>query len=249
MPVFKGHEWKSLIHSAFPAIVKAARKFQSHQMGRIWALFAFLLRVYAAPKELYASFDKDWLRGLHKEFYRTYENVFGKENCASNIHNFFHMCDLRKSGRMHKTSTEAFESFYARILESYQPGTRGIAKQYIEKCYMRLLRHTEKQCKRKLHFDIMKKSKRVDDSLVVDRDFNFYKVQATTHSTATVKKIMTKEWVCPGNVDLPFHLVGVREFVRHEDYEMTLPKAHFTGKAALYNKHVLMGMQVDVLFA
>ena len=95
----------------------------------------------------------------------------------------------------------------------------------------------------------MKKSKRVDDSLVVDRDFNFYKVQATTHSTATVKKIMTKEWVCPGNVDLPFHLVGVREFVRHEDYEMTLPKAHFTGKAALYNKHVLMGMQVDVLFA
>ena len=249
VPAFKGHEWKSLIHSAFPALVKAATKFQSKKVGRIWALFAFLLRVYALPRDMYRSLDKTWLSGLRKEFYKTYEDVFGKLNCASNIHSFFHMDVLRKAGRMHTTSTEPFESFYAKILDSYQAGTLGVAKQYIEKCYIRHLRHTEQHCQRKLYFDIMKKNKRVDDSLLIDKDFRFYKVLGKTEQFITVKEIITKEWCCPGNMDLPFHVVGVREFLRLEDHEMNLPRDHFTGKAALYNKCVLMGMQIDILYA
>ena len=249
VPVFKGHEWKSLMFTAFPSVVAASYKYQGNLVGRIWALYVFLLRVYVAPEAIYRSLDQCWLRKLHKEFYKKYEKAFGKDNCAFNIHSFYHMNITRECGQMHETSTEPFESFYGKVLEAYKAGTLAIGKQFIVKMYMYLLRHTENYCQRKLHFDIMKRSKKIDDSLLTDEEFNFFKVVETTQSTVTVKIIQTDDWFCPENNDLQFHKVGVKKFVKYLDEEITYPKTHFTGKAALFDTSVIMGMQKDVLFS
>lgn len=247
--LFKGNEWKSLMFTAFPALLKASKKYHNRDVARIFAVYAFLLRVYASPPHVYKAMKKPWLRRLHKEFYQLYEKAFGKSSCAFNIHSFYHMDIARKSGRLPETSTEQFEALYAMVLQSYCKSATAIGKQFMEKMYLRYLRHTEDHCERKLKFNIHRKHEKVDDSLVVDENWNFFKVLHVQGDNVRVVKIVTKKWKCPNHHDLPFHKVGVFKFVKLDNTEMTICKDMFTGKAALYNKKLLMGMQKDCLFS
>lgn len=246
----KAHEWKAVVMCAFPVIIDTTMRYQDDKIARLWAVYAFLLRVYVSPPHLYGRVRTAALRNYHRELYTLIEEVFGKESCSYNVHSYCHMDENRQAGRQHDISTERFESFYGYIKESHRPGTVTIGKQFMYRTLLRHVDHTEDMCDVKLKIAPRKKSHRYDDSLLVDRDWNFYKVWSNVSGKEVdAERIETDKWSCPQFPRLPFHAVGVKKFVRYSGEFSTKNVNFFTGKAVMYKGNVLMGLQIDSLFS
>ncbi len=249
MANFKSHEWKSLLMTSFPVIADAAQELRGGQSGVMWTLFAFLLRIYNGPEHFMNEIGEESLRSIHKRFYIAFESEFGEAACSFNVHAFSHMIENRKFGRQHVISTEAFESAYGMIQLSYAPGTRCIGKQILERMLIRLLRFRGHNCDYTLTFSRFKQENRNDDSIVTDDKWNFFKVKDVQKDTLTVVKIHKTRWVSEYDGDLPFHKAGVFRFNGYSDEKMCLPKSYFTGKGAMLEKKILMGLYWDLLFS
>ncbi len=211
VPFFKGHEWKALVLTAFPSIVRHTTDLQDKETGRLWAIYAFLLRSYTVNDEMFARTDHVYLRTLHKEFYELYNTVFGPEHMTFNVHAHYHMDINRASGRQHLISTEPFESMYGDIKKSFAPGTTSIGKQFLHKILMKYLDHKENQCKYRIMIKDTPPNLRRDDSLLTDTKWKFYKVSYLSRDSEDIEvtPIKTEKWVCPQATDLPFQKVGV----------------------------------------
>ncbi len=245
--VFKGHEWKSLLLTAFPAIADAAELHYGQAVGRWWTIYAFLYRVYVAPGRFYYQFSRSYLESLHEELYEIYEDQFGEENCKFNVHSYCHMPDNRASGRQHEISTEDFESAYGIIQQCYTPGTRSIGVQILRKMMMRLIGHDS--CKHSLRMHKFKKGKKFDNSLLCDDQWGFYKVVKVDGDQVAVKKINTTAWRSKHYPELPFEKVGVVSYLSDSESEVTMRKSFFKGKAAMYDAELLMGIYWDALYS
>ena len=246
---YKSHEWKSLLMTCFPVIADACQELRGGSSGLMWTLFAFLLRIYNGPEHYLDDIGEDTLRDLHKCWYQVYEGEFGSAACSFNIHAFSHLLENRRFGRQHEISTEAFESAYGMIQLSYHPGTRAIGKQILEHMLMRLLKRRSHNCEYTLKFGRFKAGKRYDDSIVCDERWNFYKVIEVHRDSVTVVCINKTHWTSPYNPDLPFDKAGVYQFCGYGQERLTYPKSHFSGKGAMFDKRLLMGLYWDLLFS
>ncbi len=114
-------------------------------------VYTFLVRLYHLPDEemnaarqlLFRSTGRT-LADLHTIFYSAYQKGFCKFRPVKalkpsiNIHAFSHLEESRKrTGPLHTTSAEPFESLYAVLRRCYKPGTRNTARQLFENFYMR----------------------------------------------------------------------------------------------------------------
>lgn len=245
--VFKAQEWKSLILCGLPILVRESFTHQTPMVANIWALFGFLVRVYLLPDDLFEQFPRRYLTDLHKAFYDKYEEQFGKSNCTFNTHSFSHSLQTRDSGSYSDLSTEAFESSYGFLQDSYAPGTMSVGKQGLVNMLIRYINHND-ECDREFHLSPDKGSHFRDDSLIATQNFKFYKILSVSHSYVTAVKLLTRNWFCPGMEDIPFDKVGVYKFIEQTDETCVLKKKEIIAKAVLVDDNVILAITYDACY-
>ncbi len=247
---FKGHEWKSLVISCFPTICDVVAVEHGEPHAHIWLLYVFLVLLYNGPAWVFHDIGIDELKEMHETLYDEFEHEFGPAACTFNWHNFHHMPTLRMNARTTDMSTEVYESSYGRVQMSYHPGTRNIGKQIANNMLLRTLVHVEGQhCENKLHVEPSKEHVNVDDSIVIDDQFNFYKVIEVHGQQVTVKRFVTKRWQCDHDSTLPFHKVGVFVNDGLEDVEVVIDRAIVQGKGIVTKDNLLIAFYKDFLYS
>ena len=117
------------------------------------AVYSFLVRAYHYDDETMARAEEGLqaatgmsFKYLHRVFYKAFQKGFckaakGKEKAMRptiNVHVFQHLLESRKrTGPLHRTSTEPFEAFYSVLRRCYRAGTRNTTKQSFENFYIK----------------------------------------------------------------------------------------------------------------
>ena len=112
------------------------------------AIYVFLVRLYHYDNDRLEQVERELLEDyqqtltdLHVAFYAAFQKGFCKAKQKMrptiNVHSFLHLEESRKrTGPLHTTSTEPFESLYARLSRCYKPGTKNTGKQLMENFYL-----------------------------------------------------------------------------------------------------------------
>ncbi len=113
-------------------------------------LFVFLARLYHYDDDKLAEVEQELsgrqvtLELLHLLFYKKYMTGFctktkvKAKKATINIHVMVHLLESRRrTGPLHLTSAEPFESLYAVLRRCFRAGTRNTGKQIFENYYMR----------------------------------------------------------------------------------------------------------------
>ncbi len=116
-------------------------------------IYSFLVRLYHYEDNILEEAEAELRRSsgmslsdLHDLFYRCYTKGFCRQKTQKqkalrptiNIHTFSHLLESRRrSGPVHQTSTETFESMYAVLRKCYRAGTRNTGKQAFENYYLK----------------------------------------------------------------------------------------------------------------
>ncbi len=113
-------------------------------------LFVFLARLYHYDDDKLAEVEQELSRRqvtldmLHLLFYKKYMTGFctntkvKAKKATINIHVMAHLLESRRrTGPLHLTSAEPFESLYAVLRRCFRAGTRNTGKQIFENYYMR----------------------------------------------------------------------------------------------------------------
>ncbi len=249
---FKGHEWKSLAVTAFPTIVEVVETEIDHQTAHVWLLFVFLIFVYNGPDWIRQRLGKDYLKAIHSQMYEEFEESFGQEACSFNWHNFWHMPDIRDTGSSPQHSTEPYESAYGLVQVSFQPGTRNVGLQIVRNMLLRVVDHKAgSACHKNLLIESEKPDKRAtkrENSIVIDRNMNYYKVVQIEGNELAVRKMLTERWECPIDMNLPLAMVGVKKFKGLHDKQSLLLRDNVKGKGVLL-QGLLIPLYWDLLFA
>ncbi len=114
------------------------------------AVYVFLIRLYHYDDETLASVEQAigelgvTLDMLHLLFYKEFCKGFctktqvKAKKATINVHTFTHLLESRRrTGPLHLTSAEPFESLYAVLRRCYRAGTRNTPKQMFENFYMK----------------------------------------------------------------------------------------------------------------
>ncbi len=249
-PNFKGHEWKSLAVSCFPTICKVVEEEIDHATAHVWLLFIFLVLIYNGPEWAMQQIGHRYLDILHQLLYEQFEEAFGMAACSFNWHAFWHMQEIRKSGKSSEISTEPYESAYGEVQVAYKSGTRNIALQIVSNMLIKRLNHREgKGCVNSMAIQPRTKDVRYDDSIVLDEKYNYYKVVKVEDNLMAVHKIRTAKWSSPVDANLPMKFAGVFTYEGTIDQEVLLRREDVKGKGILTEENVLIPFYEDLLFS
>ncbi len=249
-PNFKGHEWKSLAVTTFPTICDIVQTEIDHQTAHVWLLFIFLIFVYNGPDWIRQRLGKDYLKAIHSQLYEEFEESFGQSACTFNWHNFWHMPEIRDSGTSCQHSTEPYESAYGLVQVSFAPGTRNVGLQIVRNMLLRMVDHQAgKACRKHLVIEPEKAKTKRDDSIVIDKYLNYYKVMNMEGNQLAVQKIMTKPWTSDIDNNLPMSMVGVKVYQGLRPKQSLMLKENVRGKGVMAENGVLVPMYWDLLFS
>ncbi len=248
-PNFKSHEWKSLSVCTIPTICEVLeQEYGEGGLAHIWLLFIFLILVYHGPDWVYNDLGEECLKELQEKWYDEFEHELGQAACTFNVHNFFHMPEIRKFGNPADISTEPFESAYGLVQMSYAPGTRNVGKQVIRNMLLRSMNVGPFHCKREL---IIAPANNDDvtynDSYVMDNDFNFYKVTTVNGDRVSAMKVITSPWICNTDPTLPMDKVGIFLYKGLRSKVETFDKDYFVGKAVIHKGTHIIGLHKTLL--
>ena len=247
---YKGHEWKSMAVSSFPTICEIVEQEIDHVTAHVWLLFLFLVLIYNGPQWAMEKIGESYLNAIHELLYDQFEDAFGKQACTFNWHAFSHMLDIRKSGTSSEISTEAYESAYGEVQVAYRSGTRNIGLQIVSNMMIKRLSHREgKGCTNNIAIEPRTKDLRYDDSIVVDDNYNYYRVCKVENDLIAVRKIKTSKWTSPIDSNLPMHFAGVFKYMGTVDHESLLRRQDVSGKAIITKDDIIIPFYKDLLFS
>lgn len=96
-------------------------------------MLAFMVRACVLPEEEFAHVNGNEIKYCQKKFYTAFQQLFGEKNCTYSVHVFSsHLPQMRSQGPLTETSAFIFESFYAELRNSFQPGTVSVVKQMFQ---------------------------------------------------------------------------------------------------------------------
>ena len=249
-PNFKGHEWKSLAITTFPTICEVVEREIDQQTAHVWLLFIFLVLVYNGPVWVRKRLGKDYLKTIHSQMYEEFEESFGQAACTFNWHSFWHMQEVSECGTPTQHSTEPYESAYGMVQVSFAPGTRNVGLQIVRNMMLRVVDHKAGQaCKKHLRIEPERAVTKRDNSIVIDKYYNYYRVREVQGNDLAVQKILTKKWESPIDVNVPMSLVGVRKYNGLAQRQSRLSRDCVKGKGVLAEGKVLVPMYWDLLFS
>ena len=98
------------------------------------------VRACILPEDEFTLVNVNEIKYCQKTFYILYQNLFGKKNCTYSIHVFVcHLLEIRSQGPLTETSAFVFESFYAELRKSFQPGTVSVVKQMFQSVLLKII--------------------------------------------------------------------------------------------------------------
>ncbi len=247
---FKGHEWKAMAVSCFPSICHIVEHEIEHAAAHVWLLFIFLVLIYNGPQWARTDIGDDYLETLHELLYEQFQDAFGEASCTFNWHSFSHMPDISKFGRPIEMSTEPYESAYGEVQVAYKSGTRNIGLQIVNNMLVKRLNHRQGRCcKNELTIAPRERDVRYNDSLVMDEHYNYYKVIRVENELMSAQRLLTKDWSCPTDTNVPMRYVGVCKYVKIEATETLLRTSDIVGKAIVTGNNVIIPFYKDLLFS
>lgn len=131
LAIMKAQELRNVILFYFPLVTKCLEG--SEKEIKLWQWLAFMTRACVIPEEEYQSVSQNSIKYCQRNFFNAYEQLYGPKNCTYSIHIVScHLLDIRILGPFPETSAFIFESFYAELRKSFQPGTISSVKQMLQ---------------------------------------------------------------------------------------------------------------------
>lgn len=241
LSVLKAQELRNICLFFFPFITQCLEG--NEKEIKLWEMLAFMARACVIPEEEFSSVNVNSIKYCQKTFYTMYQQLFGEKNCVYSIHVFLsHLLSMRTQGPLTESSAFIFESFYAELRNSFQPGTCSVLKQMMEKVILkRILSHHV--CSESLYF-------RVKDT-ALECNSLIYVYESNAHTIYKIKSIHENEnqFICNrlGNhaVELPttnmlnWSSVGFYRKGGLSSLNIIVPKENVSGKVLKVGKYLI----------
>ena len=196
LSVLKAQELRNLLIFFFPIITKCLDK--NEKEIKVWEMFAFMIRACILPENEFQSVNVNQITYCQKHFYQSYEQLYGPKNCTYSIHVVSsHLQQMRSLGPLTETSAFCFESFYAELRRSFQPGTTSVVKQMFQSVFLKrqLCKHV---CEEKIY--LREKDTAMESNCLI------YVYENNKHVIYKIKTIDNENLICNqlGNLEVEF---------------------------------------------
>ena len=131
LSVIKAQELRNISIFFFPIVTKC---LEGHDKEiKVWEMLAFMIRACILPENEFYNVNDNQIKYCQKHFYVCYQQLYGIPNCTYSIHVLAcHLLQMRALGPLTESSAFIFESFYAELRKSFQPGTVSVVKQMFQ---------------------------------------------------------------------------------------------------------------------
>ncbi len=247
---FKAQEWKCLTVTAFETICDVVLQEIGHELAHVWCLFAYLIFIHYGPQASRDKVGQERLEELHEALYDEFEDEFGAGACTFNWHSFSHLPEVAKLGSPIDMSTNAFESAYGLVQQSYAPATRNRGLQIVRNMLLRSINHSPGvHCKNNVIIEPTPDGLRHNDSIVVTEDLSFYKVKATINDNVIVYAMNTEPWSSKHDSTLDWSATGIALYKGLIERDICLRRSDIRGKGVMTAGNVLVPMYYNLLFS
>lgn len=239
LSVIKAQELRNIVIFFFPFITHCLEG--NEKEIKLWEMLAFMVRACVLPEEEYSVVNVNTIKYCQKTFYSLYQQLFGERNCSYSIHVFIsHLLSMRTQGPLTESSAFIFESFYAELRKSFQPGTCSVLKQMMEKVLLRriLCKHT---CSERMHFR--------EKDTALECNSLIYVYESNTHTIFKIKSIVENNFICnqlgnhevefPNTSMLNWSSVGVYRKGGLSSINVIVPKTNVAGKVLKVGKFLI----------
>lgn len=131
LAVMKAQELRNVLIFHFPFITQCLKGHDKEI--KVWEMLAFMARACVLPENEFECVNINQIKYCQKNMYIMYQQLYGVKNCTYSVHVFIsHLLKIRSQGPLTETSAYRFESFYAELRKSFQPGTVSVLKQMMQ---------------------------------------------------------------------------------------------------------------------
>ena len=239
LSVMKAQELRNILLIFFPFITQCLQG--NAKEIKLWEMLAFMVRACVLPEEEYESVNINSITYCQRNFYIIYQQLFGEKNCTYSIHVLSHLLQMRTQGPLTETSAYRFESFYAELRNSFQPGTQSVIKQMMQTVLLKriLSKHV---CCESIYL-------RVKDT-VLECNSLIYVYESNTHVIYKINSIEENgQLICNqfGNHEVEFEntsmlnwsSVGVYRKGGLSSIDIVVPKDKVAGKVIIVGKYLI----------
>ena len=239
LSVMKAQELRNLLIFFFPFVTQS---LEGHEKEiKVWEMLAFMVRACILPEEEFQLVNASSIKYCQKNFYLTYQNLFGEKNCTYSIHVLSsHLHLMRAKGPLTESSAFRFESFYAELRNAFQPGTVSVLKQMFQNIILKrmLSKHV---CCESIYY-------RPKDT-PLECNSLIYVFESNVHVIYKIKLIQDDVFICNqlGNHEVEFQCtrmlnwssVGVYRKGGLSSIDVTISKDNVCGKVLKVGKYLL----------
>ena len=239
LAVMKAQELRNVAIFFFPFITHC---LEGHDKEiKVWEMMAFMARACILPEEEFEAVNVNSIKYCQKNFYVLFQQLYGEKNCTYSIHVFAcHILQMRSQGPLTETSAFIFESFYAELRKSFQPGTVSVVKQMMQTVLLKriLSKHV---CCESIYF-------RVKDT-ALECNSLVYVYESNVHVVYKIKELQGDNFICnqlgnhapdfPNTNMLNWSSVGVYRKGGLSSINIIVPQKNVAGKVLKVGKYLI----------
>ena len=236
LAVMKAQELRNIGLIYFPIVTKCLEG--SDKEIKLWEMLAFMVRACVLPELEYANVNVNQIKYCQKQFYMCYQQLYGVKNCTYSIHVLIsHLLKMRALGPLTETSAYRFESFYAELRKSFQPGTVSVVKQMLQNVLMKriLSNHV---CSESIYFKEKDTALECNSIIYVYENCRhvIYKIQSIENDTMICHQLGNHEPDLPNTSMLDWSSVGVYRRGGLSSIDVPINKNNVAGKVIAVEK-------------
>ena len=191
---YKAEEYRNLGLAYWPIVWRSIPKCAADH----WLLTVFAYKSACLPDAMYTSFKERYAESeLYRQWYKSFESIYGSQNCSYNPHTFHHLPAVRALGPLSATSAYDFENHYNYLKRCYRSGTASMGQQAL-RCLLVSSRHGH-ACRKKRSIT-GKRTRKVDDTWCYVEDAGVVRVSSSTDDviTGTPVEVEARNLMLPG---------------------------------------------------
>ena len=239
LSVMKAQELRNILIFYFILVTKCLEGDEKEI--KVWEMLAYMIRACILPEEEYAKVNENDIRYCQKNFYSCYQQLFGQKNCSYSIHVLScHLLLLRALGPLTETSAFRFESFYAELRQSFQPGTGSVVKQMLQNVLMKriLSKHV---CSETIYFSEKDTALESNSLIYVFENSKhvMYQIQSIDNDMLLCNQIGNHSVTFPCTTMLNWSAVGVYRRGGLSSEDVIINKKKVSGKVMKVEKYLI----------
>lgn len=239
LAVMKAQEYRNCLIFFFPIITKCLEN--SEKEIKAWEMLAFMIRACILPNEEYSNVNENHIKYCLKTFYVLYQQLYGEKNCTYSVHVMCsHLPTMRKYGPLTETSAFRFESFYAELRRSFQPGTTSVVKQMLQTVMLKrmLSKHV---CREAMYLSAKDTALECNSLIYIftNNTYVIYKIMSIEHDTLTCNQLGNHEVEFPTTSMLSWSSVGVFRKGGLSSINVAINRKDVTGKVLKVDRYLI----------